>query len=535
MEDAPSGGLTLDQVRKYNYYFKEPICFYGHLRLTPYIAMNYDAHVSTRKAKDLIDEQARNKVAKTIAVPTDDGDVRKRLRAHKEPITLFGEDKADRRARLRKQLLDRQLNGLTLGDEDIDMGSDSGAGAGGEEEEEEEEEFYTPGEHELLKARQEIAKFSLPRAKQRLAYQAYLANLPFATHYKYRTDQVISPLRKYALLGTQYGFDRPVSIVRFAPDSSTVAIGSWTGQIKILSIPDLSERMVYRGGHTDKMGLAWHPRATTSLLPESGANLATGGTEGTVLLWSLTSPEPIAAMTGHESRIARLDFHPSGQYVGSASYDTTWRLWDITTQQEVLLQEGHSKEVFSIKFHLDGSLVGTGGLDAVGRMWDLRTGRSIMTLDGHVRGIYGLDISPNGVHVATGSADGTIKVWDLRQHKCVFTIPAHTSIISDVKFYSSNEIPATATTTTNETNYNNRTDHNDDEIKSSTGMYLVSSSYDRTIKIWNADTWTHVKTLEGHPDKVMSVDIASNNKYIASSGWDRTVKLWAKESGSYYT
>lgn len=474
--------------------------------------MNYDTNLATRKAKELVDEQARNKVAKTIAVPTNDEDVRKRLRAHGEPITLFGEDKADRRARLQKLLLDRQLNGLPLTNEDVDMGEK------GDEEEEEEEEFYTPGDEELLQARQEIAKYSIRSAQDRLQYQRYLAELPFIQHYTYRKENVIQRLKQYDLLGTQYGFDRPASISRFAPDSKTAAIGSWTGEIKIMTIPDLAEKQVFRGGHTDKVGLAWHPQATLSM-SKSGVNLASGGADGNIHLWSLDSSSPISTLEGHESRIARVDFHPSGRYLGSASYDMTWRLWDIASEAELLLQEGHSKEVFCIKFHPDGSLVGTGGLDAIGRIWDLRTGRSIMTLDGHVRGIYGLDISPNGYHIATGSADGTIKIWDLRQHKCVFTIPAHTTIVSDLKFYNSNEIPDTSM----------------DGITSSTGMYLVSSSYDRTIKIWNSDTWTQIKALEGHPDKVMSVDVSSNNEYIISSSWDRTIKLWANENSSYYS
>ena len=186
------------------------------------------------------------------------------------------------------------------------------------------------------------------------------------------------------------------------------------------------------------------------------------------------------------------------------------------------MQEGHAKEVFAIKFHPDGSLVATGGLDAIGRMWDLRTGRSVITLDGHARGIYGLDISPNGYHVATGSADGSVKLWDLRQNKCVFTIPAHSTIVSDVKFYSPGRVPRIPSDRDNGA-----------EIPSSSGMYLVSSSYDRTIKVWNADTWTHIKTLVGNPDKVMSVDVSSDEQYIISSSWDRTVKLWAQED-SYY-
>ena len=72
------------------------------------------------------------------------------------------------------------------------------------------------------------------------------------------------------------------------------------------------------------------------------------------------SDSPIAVLKGHQNRVCRVAFHPSGQYVGSTSFDTTWRLWDVNTCKELLLQEGHSKEVYSIDFQNDGSLVASG-------------------------------------------------------------------------------------------------------------------------------------------------------------------------------
>ena len=83
---------------------------------------------------------------------------------------------------------------------------------------------------------------------------------------------------------------------------------------------------------------------------------------------------PIGTLDGHDMRVARLAFHPSGRFVGTASFDTTWRLWDVETRQELLLQEGlylfdvtflnriclgHSREVFTIGFQGDGALAAT--------------------------------------------------------------------------------------------------------------------------------------------------------------------------------
>lgn len=70
---------------------------------------------------------------------------------------------------------------------------------------------------------------------------------------------------------------------------------------------------------------------------------------------------PLQTLTGHSGRVCRIAYHPSGKYIGSASYDGTWRLWDAERGgEELLLQEGHSKEVYSIAFQDDGALCCTG-------------------------------------------------------------------------------------------------------------------------------------------------------------------------------
>ena len=73
-----------------------------------------------------------------------------------------------------------------------------------------------------------------------------------------------------------------------------------------------------------------------------------------------TSESPLSVLEGHEERVCRVAFHPSGRYVASASFDTSWRLWDAEKGKELLLQEGHSKEVYTIEFQGDGSLIGSG-------------------------------------------------------------------------------------------------------------------------------------------------------------------------------
>src|SRR4051794_32399353 len=98
------------------------------------------AGIAPERASAILSQFDRKRRAAQIAVPTDDGRVRARLRELGEPVTLFGEGPGDRRDRLR-ELLTTQAEEAEGGEFDTPMrdGPDAGAQA------EPEEEFYTEG------------------------------------------------------------------------------------------------------------------------------------------------------------------------------------------------------------------------------------------------------------------------------------------------------------------------------------------------------------------------------------------------------
>ncbi|NES08241.1 MAG: DnaJ domain-containing protein [Okeania sp. SIO2F4] len=60
---------------------------------------------------------------------------------------------------------------------------------------------------------------------------------------------------------------------------------------------------------------------------------------------------------------------------------------------------------------------------------------------------------------------------------------------------------------------------------------LVSGSTDFTIKIWNIETESLICTLVGHAAPVFSLAISGNGEILASSSQDGTVKIWRLSSG----
>ncbi|KAJ5547062.1 hypothetical protein N7494_004647 [Penicillium frequentans] len=479
------------------------------------------AGIPAERASAIYSQFERKRRAAAMAVPTDDTRVRARLRELGEPITLFGEGPADRRDRLRELLTD--LSEQQGGEGDIEMQEP-------EEEGEQQEEFYTEGTNELLEARKNIARFSLPRAKARVARLKDESTIPLRTHVKYRKE-VKEQLKAFDLYGSQIAGDRPISICRFAPDGQNIAAGNWSGGIKLLTVPNLEEKANLKG-HTDRVGgLSWFPGAT---LPESNVspssvNLISGGGEGDINLWSLDQEKPLATLSGHSGRVCRTEFHPSGRYAASASFDTTWRLWDVETTTELLLQEGHSREVYAVAFNSDGSLLASGGLDSIGRIWDVRIGQTVMILEGHIREIYGLDWGVDGYRVLSGAADGWVKCWDLRQVRSTGGIGAHKSVVSDLRWYKGTE-PTNHLNGQMEVDGASSKEGETNAIQpKKAGTFFVSSGFDKNVNVFSADDWSLVKTLSGHAGNVLSTDISNDAKWIASSGHDRTVKLWGTE------
>lgn len=490
------------------------------------------AGLDPERASAVLAQFDRKRRAAQLAVPTDDGRVRARLRELGEPITLFGEGPGDRRDRLR-ELLSSQLE--AEGGGDVSMG-DAAITPQEPTEEEQEEEFYTEGSQELLEARRSIAKYSLPRAKERILRQRQESAIPLRTHIKHRKN-VKAQLATFDLFGTQIAGERPVSITRFSPSGELVAAGNWAGGIKLLSVPNLEEKAVLRGHTGNVGGLSWFPEATlpSSTVSSSSVNLASGaaGQNGqhNVHLWSLEQDTPLATLSGHTDRVARVAFHPSGSYLASASFDTSWRLWDVNSQSELLLQEGHSRPVFAVSFNADGSLLASGGYDSMGRIWDLRTGRTVMILDGHIREIFALDWGSDGYRVLTGSGDGWVKCWDIRAVRGIGGLGAHTSNVSDLRWFSGT-MPAVASMSTQQTNgTGNSTSQSlvSDIPPSTSGTFFVTSGFDKNVNVYSADDWALVKTLSGHSGNVLSCDVSDDARWIASCGHDRTVKLWGME------
>ena len=73
------------------------------------------------------------------------------------------------------------------------------------------------------------------------------------------------------------------------------------------------------------------------------------------------------------------------------------------------------------------------------------------------------------------------------------------------------------------------------KVISSDGAYALSSSWDKTLRLWELSTGATTRRFVGHNNDVLSVSFSADNRQIVSGSRDRTIKLWNTLGDCKYT
>ena len=208
-------------------------------------------------------------------------------------------------------------------------------------------------------------------------------------------------------IATLEGHTDGVAAVSFSPDGSLLASGSSDGTILLWDMRS-RERVATFGvaileRHTDGV-------AAVSFSPD-GSLLASGLGDRTVLLWDVATREQVATL-GHRLWVNAVSFSPDGTLLASGLWHRTVLLWDVATREQVATLEGHTNVVYSVSFSPDGALLATGGWDGMVILWDVLTREKIIAF-GHTDAIRSVSFSPDGTTLAAGGQDGTILLWNV--------------------------------------------------------------------------------------------------------------------------
>jgi U4/U6 small nuclear ribonucleoprotein PRP4 len=200
------------------------------------------------------------KRARNLPVPTNDKEVKLRLRELGHPICLFGEDPGDRRERLRAMITEYYVEkGEAPAFCQRIIQSSSSASAADKDSN---EVFYTEGSEQLKQARLLIAKYSLPRGQQRVDLAKMKRNEVDRVREERDIEEYLNKIGPYEVKESQYADDRCVSRGCLSPNEELFATSGWSGICKVWGIPDCEIRTELRG-HNDRVNcIRFHPYST---------------------------------------------------------------------------------------------------------------------------------------------------------------------------------------------------------------------------------------------------------------------------------
>ena len=205
-------------------------------------------------------------------------------------------------------------------------------------------------------------------------------------------------------IATRQGDVRSVS---FSPDGKMLAFVSRGG----INLYDMITRQKITTLETQS-----RKDQTVSFSPD-GTILASGGYDGIVNLWDVTTLQKTATLEGRvhtqsggstANNCKFISFSPDGSMLASGTSDGTVNLWDVTTQQKTATLEGHTDITQSVSFSPDGKMLAYRSNKGI-ILWDIATQQNIATLE-YPKGI--VPFSPDGSMLAYRSNKGII-LWDV--------------------------------------------------------------------------------------------------------------------------
>jgi len=242
---------------------------------------------------------------------------------------------------------------------------------------------------------------------------------------------------------------------------------------------------------------------------------------------------------GQEGDVRIYDIAATGKAEGDV------QILDGVSDPKVMIKQllDSDDSVLCLAVSVDGKRIVSGGCDRTVRVWEYPSGKLEQSIENHADWVLGVALAPDNKHLLTCSRDKTAKVWDLALKESVLTFPDHQNPVFGVGVKADSKAGFSAGMDKQLRMWNATGEgkqikvignHADDILKvvqHPTLPIIVTTSADKTVKVWNPETGAALKTLTGLTDHVFAAAISPDGKQVAAGGYDGEVRVWNVADG----
>ena len=323
------------------------------------------------------------------------------------------------------------------------------------------------------------------------------------------------------------------SCITVTNDGKFIAFGSSNCSVEIQStINKKSTKLV---GHTE---------IVQCVVATNDSNyIISGSYDKTIRIWNIQQKTQKVIITDHSNRVNCITITKDNRYIVSGSYGI--RVWNFQTQIQKAVFESSIYLVESLAVTSDNKYIvsiSTSKYNKI-QLFNLPEKRLEAVLEGHTKRVLVIGLSIDNKYVISYSRDTTIRLWSIEsknQESVVKTIPYHKNrcvAISNDNIYFNSGIPKTNLDIYNcierqkKLQFPGHTMSVTSIALTSDYEYIITGSYDMTVRIWNFQNKAEIDLFKFHQRPVECVGITDDDKYMMSFSGEK-LRIWDSNNSS---
>lgn len=271
-------------------------------------------------------------------------------------------------------------------------------------------------------------------------------------------------------------------------------------------------------------------------------------------------------LQGHEGQVQNIRFSPNGKMIASGGSDGQIILWEVATGRIIRKMKGHAKTVYEVTFNKDGSLLASAGEEGTACVWEVATGKNIGCFQNKpfptFSGIFKQDLvsvsfvvfSPNSHYIYFSGDNGYIMKADIKTAVAGKIQPAemiHSTNEPSGRWYST----VTGGTLSQDEKYLVVTvgnlvkfiDLNDglmvryfryegnylnDVVNGPFPNSIATWSYDGKVTFWNATNGRILNSYQvADPENYSGASFSRDGKLMVTAAYGSSVRVWDLNNG----